>query len=287
MRLSIIIVNWNTKDLLRRCLQSIYENPATGDMEIIVVDNASGDESASMVRNEFGDVLLIANSENTGYAEGNNQGFKIAKSDNILLLNPDTEIRPCALDVMLSFLGAHPDAAAVAPKLVYPDGRPQSSCRGFPEPWSILFEYTKLSRIFPGSRTFGAYRMTWFDYSRESEVDQPMASCMLIPRKAVDDIGIFDAGFPIFFNEVDWCYRAKQRGWKIFYTPNAEVLHHVGGSTRQVKPAMIKESHRSLKKFYDKHYKNRISSVLYWIIMSAISVNSFLISRLKPIVTHR
>lgn len=287
MKLSILIVNWNTKDLLRRCLESIRENPASCDTEIIVVDNASSDGSASMVSAEFGDVTLLANSKNTGYAEGNNKGLEITTGDYILLLNPDTEVRPGALDTMLEFLQSHSDAAAVACRLVHPDGRTQSSCRGFPEPWSILFEYMRLSRLFPKNRRFGTYRMTYFDYSEESEVDQPMASCMMIPAKTFESIGVFDVNFPIYFNDVDWCYRAKSQGKKIYFTPNAEVIHHVGGSTRQVKPAMIVESHKSLKKFYNKHYRKKIPALLYMLIMSAISASSFFQSRLKPIVKHR
>lgn len=286
MLLSVIIVNWNTRDLLRRCLQSLYENASVTETEIIVIDNASSDGSVEMVRDELPGVGLIANSDNRGYAEGNNIGFEAAKGDLLLLLNPDTEIKSGAIDAMIECMGHHPDAAAVAGKLVYPDGRAQSSCRGFPEPRSIMFDYLRLSRLFPESRLFGAYRMTWFDYASEAEVDQPMASCMLVPRKALDDIGVFDPDFPIFFNDVDWCYRAKQMGWKIFFTPDAEIVHHVGGSTRQVKPAMVRESHISLKRFYEKHYRKRMPAVLFHIMMAAISANLSISLRLKPIAKH-
>ena len=147
-----------------------------------------------------------------------------------------------------------------------------------------MYDYLRLSRLFPKSKRFGAYRMTWFDYKSEIEVDQPMASCMLTSRNALDEIGVFDTDFPIFFNDVDWCYRAIQKGFRIYFTPYAEIVHHVGGSTRQIKPAMVRESHISLKRFYAKHYRGKISPILYYLIMAAISANMFISLRLKPIV---
>ena len=281
MNLSIVIVNWNTKDHLRRCLGSIRKNPPAGEFEVIVVDNASADSSAEMVRQQFGEVTLIGNAENAGYAEGNNQGIAASRGEYILLLNPDTELKPGALDTLLAFGRGRPEAAAVGCRLVGPDGKVQSSCRGFPNPLGVLFEYTKLSRLFPKSRLFGSYRMTFFGCDREAEVDQPMGSCLLLSRKAVEDVGMFDSDFPIFFNEVDWCYRTKQMGWKIYFTPDAEVVHWGGAGTRQVKPQMVRESHRALRKFYEKHYRSRLAGPVYWFIIAAIAVNSFFASRLR------
>ncbi|MHB0913496.1 MAG: glycosyltransferase family 2 protein [Armatimonadota bacterium] len=279
MNLSILIVNWNTRELLARCIESVYAHPPAVDFEVVVVDNASTDGSAAMVRERFPDVRLIANAENAGYAEGNNQGLRVSAGRHVLLLNPDTEVRPGALYALVAFMDAHPNAAAVACRLVGPDERVQRSCRSFPDPRGVLFEYLGLARLFPRSRFFGSYRMTWFDYATETEVDQPMASCLLLSRQAIDKVGMFDKEFPIFFNEVDWCYRAKKSGWKVYFTPTAEVLHHGGASTRQVKPAMVRESHRSLVAFYERYYKGRISGPLYRFIMFAIAVNSHLAAK--------
>jgi len=281
MQLSIIIVNWNTKDYLRRCLASIREHPFSGSAEVIVVDNASSDSSAEMVKEEFPEVVLLANEENLGYAEGNNQGIERAGGEHVLLLNPDTEVNAGTLDVLSQFLDAHSDAAAVSCRLIGPDGKVQSSCRSFPDPAGVLYEYSRLSRLFPRSRVFGSYRMTYFDYATEAEVDQPMASCLMLTRKALDDVGLFDEEFPIFFNEVDWLFCAREKGWKVYFTPAAEIIHHGGASTRQVKPEMVRQSHRSLAAFYRKHYKRRIPAPLYWFIMAAISVNCFFSSRLR------
>ncbi len=278
MVLSIVIVNWNTRDYLRRCLASIQAHSQEVEHEVIVVDNASPDGSADMVRSEFPDAHLIANTDNKGYAEGNNQGMEIARGRYLLLLNPDVEVKPGSLDALLSFAERHPDAAAVGCRLVGEDGLIQRSLRSFPEPWGVLFEYTKLSKLFPRNRRLASYRMTWFDYDREIEVDQPMGSCLLLLRKAVSDVGMFAQEFPIFFNEVDWLYRAKQKGWRIYFTPSAEVIHAGGASTRQRRPAMVRESHRSMKLFYHKHYRGRIAAPVYWFIVAAISINSVLAS---------
>ena len=283
MELSIIIVNWNTSELLRKCLASIRSSTPSVSFEIIVVDNASSDDSAAMVRQYFQEVELIENSENLGYAEGNNQAIEKARGDYLLLLNPDTEVKCDTIDNLLEFARAHPSAGAVGCRLIGNDGEVQRSCRGFPKPWGVFCEYTGLSRLFPNSRRFGAYRMKYFDYKHEAEVDQPMASCLIISRKAFEDIGVFDKEFPIFFNEVDWCFRARQGGWSIHFTPTAEVLHHGGASTKQAGLEMKRESHRALKRFYEKHYKNEIPGPIYRFIMFAIEMNSRITSRAKSI----
>jgi GT2 family glycosyltransferase len=279
MDLSIIIVNWRTKDYLNRCLQSVRDNPPSADFEVIMVDNASGDGSAEMVSCEFPEVKLIANSQNRGYAEGNNQGIEASAGDYLLLLNPDIQVKPGAIDALLRFGRAHANAAAVGCRLIGPDGKIQSSCRSFPEPFPIFFEYAKLSRLIPSSKTLGAYRMAYFTYDKDSEVDQPMASCLLLCRKAVDDVGVFDKDFPIFFNDVDWCYRARQNGWKIYFTASAEVLHHGGAGTSLVRPKMIEESHKSLIRFYSKHYRKRFSGPFFILFKWAVMLSSYILSR--------
>jgi GT2 family glycosyltransferase len=273
VRLSIAIVNWNTNRLLDACLESIYKNAPALDFEVVVVDNASDgfDEAAAAAR--FPMVRFIVNGSNMGYAKGNNQAIAASSGDYVLLLNPDTEIRNNALIRLVEFMDALADAAAVGGKLVRPDGAVDRSVRGFPEPWPVAAEFLMLSRLFPKSRLFGAYRMTWFPYDKEDEVDQPMGSCLMLSRRAIDDIGLIDEDFPIFFNEVDWCYRAKQAGWKVYFTPSAEVTHIGGASTKQVRNAMRKESHRSLARFYHKHYRKKLFPPVYWAILAAIRLS--------------
>ncbi|MDO8588030.1 MAG: glycosyltransferase family 2 protein [Armatimonadota bacterium] len=279
MRLSISIVNWNTTELLRRCLRSIYANPPEADLEVIVVDNASSDFDEAALRAEFPQVHTIANTENTGYARGNNQAIEASSGDYVLLLNPDTEVRPGALQALVDFMQTHPDAAAAGAKLVRPDGSTDQCCRGFPSPLALAGEYFGLSGIFPRCRLLGAYRMTWFGFDRVAEVDQVMGSCMVISRRVLENIGAFDEQFRIFFNEVDWCFRAKQAGFKIYFLPDAEVLHLGGQSTKQVKNEMRLESQRSLIKFYRKHYRGRIPSPMYLLALAGIWLNMRLIRR--------
>lgn len=274
--LSVLIVNWNTRDLLRACLLSLRRHPPTEPMEVWVLDNASHDGSAAMVQQEFAEVGLIASEQNLGYAAGNNLLMQKAQGEYLLLLNADTEVTEGALDTALRFLREHPEAGALGAKLVHPDGRVQASVRGFPEPSAVMWEYLGLARLFPRSRRFGAYRMTWFTYDRIAEVDQPMGTFLMLSRRAVEQVGLMDEQFPIFFNEVDWCYRAKLQGWKIYFHPDVVIIHHGGASTRLVRPQMIWESHRSLQKFYQKHYRQRLPLPIYWLIRLSIACNAWL-----------
>ena len=193
MRLSVCIVNWNTRDYLRECLTSLYEFPPQGaDLEVLVVDNASRDGSVAMVTEEFPQALLVANADNKGYAEGNNQALEQATGDLLLLLNPDVVVYDGSLTRAVEFMAAHPDAGAMGCRLIGGDGETQRSVRGFPDPSPVLWESAGLSRLFPRSKTFGAYRMTYFGYDQEAEVDQPMGSFLLITRAALDKVGLMD-----------------------------------------------------------------------------------------------
>ena len=272
MRLSICIVNWNTSDLLAECLRSIQhvgadprvcpsteatEQPRvcpSSDVEVIVVDNASADFDEEKFRREFPDALFIRSEQNEGYAHGNNQAIARSSGEYILLLNPDTVVREGTLEALVRFMDEHPEAGAAGCKLIKPDGTIDPSCRAFPTPMAVAFEYLGLSKLFPKNKLFARYRMTWFNYDEIIEIDQPMASSLIIRRAALDNVGLFDEEFPIFFNDVDWCRRAKNAGWRIYFTPTAVVTHYGGASTKQIRLQMIEESHRSLVRYYDKHY---------------------------------
>jgi cytidylate kinase len=265
--LSICIVNWNTRELLREGLQAIAQFPPAEEYEIIVVDNASSDGSAEMVAREFPQVRLIANQENLLYAKANNQALATAKGDLLLLLNPDVRVEAEGLTRLCEFLRTHPQAVAAAPRLVFPDGRPQASCRAFPTPGALLPEMLGLSRIFPFCKICNAYRLAGFDAEREQEVDQPMASALMFKREGYEQIGGFDEGFSMFFNDVDLCLRLRQAGGKIFYLPTAKAAHHHGAATGQRKREMIAQSHDSLERFYRKHYQGRVSWLGYWSVI--------------------
>jgi GT2 family glycosyltransferase len=222
-----------------------------------------------MIREQFPAVRLILNETNRGYAAANNQGLAIATGEFLMLLNPDTEVSAEALDALVSFLRERPAAGAVAPRLVHADGRVQESVRGFPTPAALLGEVTGLARLRPKSR-WGRYRVRVAEATAPMLVDQPMASCFLMRREALTQVGPMDEQFPIFFNDVDLCYRLSEAGWEIWYLPDVRVLHHGGAATRQVRPAMIRESHRSLHRFYRKHYRRRLPVPLYAAIVGAI-----------------
>lgn len=244
--LTIIIVNWNTRERLRACLASL---PAAA--RVIVVDNASKDGSAEMVRVEYPNITLIANGTNRGYAAATNQALAQAVEGPVLLLNPDVEL---AADTIPRALECLAKSDVVAAKLVDPSGLVQRSVRGFPTPAALLFEITGLAKLFPRNQVIGAYRMAWFDYDRGHPATQPMMSFLLISRRALDTVGGLDERFPIFFNDVDWCRRAHCAGIRLWFCPDALATHHGGAATRLARRAMIWESHRSLLRYLRMHY---------------------------------
>lgn len=241
MHLSVGIVHWNTGEDLRTCLEALRAHPfAGGPSEILVVDNGSTDGAPAMVRRDFPPVRLTANPANRGYAEATNQIFRAAAGARLLLLNPDARVTAGALDTLMAFLDRHPEAGLVAPKLVGPDGRRQESVRGFPNPLSTLT---------------GAWKRFPFDYEKAGPAPQPMASCWLLTRAAWETVGPMDERFPLYFNDVDWCLRARRAGVGVFYTPEATVLHDHAGTTRRVRAAAVWESRRAWLRFLKKHFE--------------------------------
>jgi len=281
MTLSIVIVNWNTRDYLLGALRSIYQNPPSFPFEVIVVDNASTDGSAQAVAREYPQVRLILNGTNEGYARGNNQGVAASTGKYVLLLNPDVVVWPGSLERAVTLLEHRCEAGALAAKLVHADGAVQKSVRGFPRPISIIFAVTGLAMLFRGSRRLNAYRMDWFDYDKEAVVEQPMGTFLLVRRSLFDTVGYMDERFPIFFNDVDWLYRAHQQGEVILYTPSVVVTHYGGGSTRQVRGMMAWESRRGLLQFYRKHYRSPFFLPVYWVAAAASWVHAWIASRLR------
>lgn len=257
MRYSVLIVNWRTSHLLRPLLQSLKEHPAEGGGEIIVVDNASPEFDAAVFSEAFPEVLFLPQQENLGFARGNNLALQHSTGDYLVLLNPDTEVTPGALETLLQFMEHHPEAGIAAPQLVFPDGRVQDSCRSFPWPMAILFRALRLDTLFPRSRVLGAYRMSWFDHRSTRHVDQPMASCWVIPRSLVDQIGFFDEDFPILFNDVDYAWRVHEAGRQVWFVAEAQVIHHLGQGTGKAGAWIHEESHRGMVRFYRKHWKGK------------------------------
>jgi hypothetical protein len=261
-KISIIIVTWNSGSEIIDCLDSVYaQNYAP--CEVIVIDNASEDNTVDLIKNYGRDLLLITNDRNLGFAPATNQGLARAAGDYILLLNPDTILRPEALQIMASFMDSNPAVGALGPQLLNADGTIQPSCREFPRPAHLIWEFTGLAKLFPHHPVFGSWRMGYFDHQSRREVDQPMGACLMVRKTAIGQIGpMDDKRFPMFLNEVDWCFRLNKNGWKIYFLPEARVIHLQGVSIKKARLAMTVSSHRSLAAFFQKHYPGRLSTCL-------------------------
>jgi hypothetical protein len=254
MDLSIIIVNWKVKDLVEKCLQSIFEQTKDISFEVFVVDNNSGDGSAEMVREKFPQVDLTVSTENLGFAKGNNLAIKKSRGRYILLLNPDTEILDNALEKMVRFMDTHSECGISGCKLLNPDLSLQPSVRAFPDLISQLFILLKIHHLLPHSKTMYKYLVQNFDYEKMQEVDQVMGAFMMIRREVINKIGLLDEKFWIWFEEVDFCKRAKAAGFKILYTPEVKIIHHFGQSFKQAMGLRKqKDFNRSLSYYFQKH----------------------------------
>jgi len=250
--LSIVVVNWNVRNLLRRCLASILAAGWPG-LEVIVVDNASHDGSPDMVRVEFPTVTLIANPRNRGFPAANNQGLTAARGRVVMTLNPDTEIAGDALARMVAYLDAHLDVGAVGPQLLDPDGSIQSSRRRFPTLATALFESTWLQGLAPRG-ILRRYTVEDVTPDTAHEVDWVTGACIAIRREVLAKVGGLDEGFFMYSEEMDWCRRIKQAGWKIVYLPEARVVHHAGKSSEQAVAARHIHFQTSKVRYFRKYH---------------------------------
>jgi N-acetylglucosaminyl-diphospho-decaprenol L-rhamnosyltransferase len=254
-KLTVAIVSFNTRDLLERCLETLLSSLAeTPELEarVVVVDNASPDGSAAMVRERFPSVDLRALDRNLGFAGGNNLVLREATTPYVLLLNPDTEVRADAPRALVRFLDAHPAAGAVGGRLIYPDGSFQHAAFAFPTlPMSFL-DFFPINHRLTESRLNGRYPRDRYD--RPFQIDHPLGACFLVRRTALAEVGLFDEGYYMYAEEVDLCWRIKRAGWQIWFTPEATVVHHAGAATRQFRGEMLVQLHRSRFRFFERHY---------------------------------
>ncbi|MFH1288582.1 MAG: glycosyltransferase family 2 protein [bacterium] len=260
MQLTISIVNWNTKELLQNCLNSIFQNYTGSDFEVIVIDNNSNDGSFEMLERYFPQVKKIKNKENQGFGKANNQGMAISKGRYILVLNPDIVIRKESIEKMLDFLDNNKDAGAVGAKLINPDGTIQMKgfYRKFPSLPQILLFKTVLHRIFIHFSGITSRYWEYQDTNSPHEVDQIPGACILVKREVLEKIGGFDEEYFIWYEDVDWCFRMKKTGWKLYYLPDAEITHFGGQSFLSINSGeKIILFYTSLLKFVDKNYSKR------------------------------
>jgi len=251
--LSVVILNWNVRDLLQQCLKSLTTAHGPFSTEVIVVDNASSDDSAAMMRAEFPDVRLVVNTTNRGYAGGNNDGIAAATGRYVLILNPDTQAVGDALSTLASYADAHPDVGVVAPQLLNADGSAQSSRRRFPTLMTALFESTWLQPIAPRGVLHDYYVLDRAD-DETQEVDWAVGACLLVRRQVIQQVGALDEGFFMYSEEMDWCRRIQQAGWKIVYLPQAQVIHHMGKSSDQVVAQRHIYFQTSKVRYFRKHH---------------------------------
>lgn len=252
MDLSVSIVNHNNRELLDRCLTSVYAAAGSLQIEVIVVDNVSEDGSAAMVKEKYPPVKLIENEERAGFAANQNKGLRLADGEFVLLLNNDTEARPGALETLVSFMRAHPDAGLAGPRLLNTDGSVQESCFRTPTLGVLFYDATFISSLFPEHPVFGGFKR--WSHDAEREVSSISGACVIARRSAVEQVGPLDERFFMYFEDHDWCLRFRQAGWKIWFTPSAEVVHHGGGSEGLLGHDRFEHFYRAMDLFYEKHY---------------------------------
>jgi N-acetylglucosaminyl-diphospho-decaprenol L-rhamnosyltransferase len=304
---SVIIVSWNVQDLLQGCLQSLVASstlqvpssrllsvehetwnmkPGTWNMEIIVVDNASSDGSVDMVRQSFPQVWLIANESNLGFTHANNQGLAASQGRYVLLLNPDTAVVGPAVATLLAFLEVHPDVGVVGPQLRYPDGSVQPSRRRFPTLATAFVESTVLQPLFAGSSLLRRYYVADQPDDVTQDVDWLVGACLLVRREAIAQAGPLDEGFFMYSEELDWCRRIKQVGWRIVYLPTAQVIHYEGKSSEQNLAARDIRFNSSKVRYFRKHHGVWQAELLRLFLLGTF-VWQLAVESLKWLVGHK
>ena len=253
--LSVIIVSYNTKTDLRNCLASIYASDQLIRFRVWVVDNHSSDGSASMVEEMFPHVNLIPSPENLGFAKANNLVLREASSDFVLLLNPDTIVSDHAFDATIDFLKQHPHVGMATCKLVKADGTLDLACRrSLPSPLIGLWRAIGLAKLFPKSRIFARYNLTYLDENEANEVEAVNGAFMLARGQAVSEVGLLDERFFMYGEDLDWCCRFREKGWKIYYLPSPAVIHLKGQAGKKQSTRMIRELFRAMELYCRKHY---------------------------------
>lgn len=294
MDLSIIIVSYNTKDFLKKCLESVVSTTKNLSYEVIIVDNASTDATVEEIQSFWRSQIslhktnfkLIENRENVGFAKANNLGLKMAKGKYILFLNPDTIICPETLEIMVKFMKNHLGVGAATCRVDLTNRKLDDAChRGFPTPWNSFCYFSGLSTIFPKSKIFAGYSMGFMDLSKPHEIDACAGAFMLVKREAGEQIGWWDEDYFFYGEDLDFCYRLKQKGWKIFYVPEVSILHYKGVSggikkmskhlttaDEETKKRATKARFDAMEIFYKKHYKGKYPFLINWFTQQGIKL---------------
>lgn len=268
MKLSIIIVSWNTRAFLKSCLDSVYMYPPQCEFDIWVVDNGSTDDSVVMIQAEYPEVKLIVNQHNPGFAGANNQAIVLSDAPYMLLLNPDTEVRPGALQYLVDFMEDNPLAGAAGARLLNPDGSLQESCHPMP---TLARELWRLLHL-DGLIAFGCYEMDNWHINTVQEVDVLQGAALILRQSVLDKIGLLDETYFMYSEEVDLCYRLQQAGWRLYWVPQSEVVHYGGQSTRQMASQMFVQLYKAKLMFFHKNYGRNTARAYKGILVLAAMV---------------
>jgi GT2 family glycosyltransferase len=285
IKLSIIILNYNSGSMLLDCLNSLFADDLPFTYEVLVPDNASTDASLDLAMGKWGErVQVLHNGDNKGFAWGNNIGIAASSGTYVCLLNPDTIIFPGAFKTLVSFLDAHPKAACVGPKVLNKDGTFQLSAkRSIPTPLDAISRALLLSKLFPHSRQFARYNVTYLDPDITQQVDASTGCCMLIRRMALERVGFFDEDYFLYCEDVDWFLRTKNAGWEVWYVASAVIAHHHAYSARFRKRQAVEDFHHSMLRFYRKHYASRYPYIFNLFIYGAVLARMHLMTWYKMI----
>lgn len=286
MQLSIIIVSFNTKELLKECLDSVKISAKNIESETYVVDNNSSDGSTDLVKDQYEWVNLIENNSNVGFSKANNKALKKAIGDYSLILNPDTKLEKNTLKKMIDFINSDSTIGIATCKVQLPGGKLDHDCRRhFPSPWRAFTHFSQLSKLFSGSKIFDQYHMGYISTEEEHEIDSCVGAFMLVRSSAIKKVGLFDEDFFFYGEDLDWCWRFKKGGYKIIYTPITKIIHYKGAASGikplsahlskasvESKKRAVRESTRAMELFYKKHYKNIYPGFLTWLVITVVKL---------------
>lgn len=272
--LSVIIVTWNSADEIVQCVESVINNSQAIQPEVIIIDNNSSDNSFELVNKiKYSNLHTYRNADNLGYTKAINQGIKNSHGKNILLLNPDTVLMQNVLDKLNSFLNESSSYGACCPQMLNPDGSIQQSIRNFPGYVEMFSEFSLLSYIFPKSKLFGRWKMKYFDYTKNADVEQPMAAAFMVKKAVLDEVDNMDERYKMFFNDVDLCKKIIDEGYKIRLLSDAKVIHEHGVSIHKDRVRMIKVWNEDCLKYFEKHHNSYL--LLLWLKIN-LTISGFL-----------
>jgi len=286
--LTIALVTWNSEDDIAECLSSLFHaisKVPEVKLETVIIDNASTDNTIRVIENFLRvteqNIVFLRNEDNLGFTKACNQAIHASTGDYIFILNPDTEILNSSIKLMMNYLDDNDDVGVVAPQLVSKHSEIQFSCRTFPKYRDLFFEMLMLASIFPKSEFFSRWKMRYFDHNSLREVDQPMGAALLLKRKVLESVGGLDERFIMFYNDVDFCKRINDAGFKIIFYPDAKVRHSTGVSIYKDRSAMIKHWNSDCLKYFRKHdYKH----IPYFFLFIGLNATGFIRVLIQKII---